>query len=189
MRLGGCLRHIPSCKQHSQYHCCTGPLLVSTWDHTCRPIPASFVLTDCKTANITFCTLHSCQSAYLRSVLRAMHSWHSQTLICSPLHLSTLYLMPIVSALQPIKSGTPSLQLSELVPVLMPSVITSRPNISGRPPTPSNAFFLAHPIQLFCWLLCMFLNDIYLLTDLPHVCNKNTPKTWTRRWQSAVSCV
>lgn len=163
MRLGDCLRHIPSCKQHSQYHCCTGPLLVSTWDHTCRPIPASFVLTDCKTENITFCTLHSCQSAYLRSALRAMHSWHSQTLICSPLHLSTLYLMPIVSALQPIKSGTPSLQLSELVPVLMPSVITSRPNISGRPPTPSNAFFSCTSNSAFL-LTVVHVSEWYLLT-------------------------
>ena len=57
----------------------------------------------------------------------------SPTLIASLLRLSAHYLALAVSALQPLKSGTLSLYLSVPVPVLIPSVVTSRPMPAGLP--------------------------------------------------------
>jgi len=73
----------------------------------------------------------------------------SPKLISSLLHLSTHHLALAASASQPIKSGTLSLYLSVPVPVLIPSVVTSRPTTASRPSNP----------------LCTFINYIlYLLT-------------------------
>ena len=73
---------------------------------------------------------------------------HSPTLISSLLRLSTHHLALAASASQPLKSGTP-LYLSIPAPVLIPSVVTSRPTTASRPSNP----------------LCTFINYIlYLLT-------------------------
>ena len=49
------------------------------------------------------------------------------------------------------------------VPVLTPSVVTSRPTTASRPSTPLNPSPLAAQIRL-CWPLCAFINNISLLT-------------------------
>jgi len=52
------------------------------------------------------------------------------------------------SALQPLKSGTLSLHLSVPVPVLTPSLVTSRPTVASRPSNPLNPSPLAPQIRL-----------------------------------------
>ena len=69
------------------------------------------------------------------------------------------------SASQPLKSGTLSLYLSVPVPVLTPSVVTSRPTTASRPSNPLNTSPLVPQTRL-CWQLCAFINYIYLLTYL-----------------------
>jgi len=71
-------------------------------------------------------------------------------------------------ASQPLKSGTLSLYLSVPVPVLTPSVITSRPTTASRPSNPLNPSALAPQIRL-CWPLRAFINIFtYLLTYINH---------------------
>ena len=60
----------------------------------------------------------------------------SPTLISSLLRLSAHHLALAASVLQPLKSGTLSLYLSVPVPVLIPSVVTSRPTTASRLSTP-----------------------------------------------------
>ena len=64
------------------------------------------------------------------------------------------------SALQLLKSGAFSLHLSIPVPVLVPSVITSRPTTASRPSNPLNPLLLRLRFG-FCWPLCTFINYIY----------------------------
>jgi len=64
------------------------------------------------------------------------------------------------SALQPLKSEALSLHLSIPVPVLVPSVITSRPTTASRPSNPLNPLLLRLRFG-FCWPLCTFINYIY----------------------------
>ena len=52
------------------------------------------------------------------------------------------------SALQPLKSGTLSLHLSVAVPVLIPSVVTSRPTTASMPSNPLNPSPLVPHIRL-----------------------------------------
>jgi len=86
----------------------------------------------------------------------------SPTLI-SLLRLSARHLDLAALASQPLKSGTLSLYLSIPVPVLAPSVVTSRPCTASRPSNPLNPSSLAPQIRL-CWPLCAFIKYIYLLT-------------------------
>ena len=66
----------------------------------------------------------------------------SPALISSLLRLTAHHLALAVFALQPLKSGTPSLYLSVPVPVLILSVVTSRPTAVSRPSNPPNPFLL-----------------------------------------------
>ena len=88
----------------------------------------------------------------------------SPTLISSLLPLSAHHLALPASAWQPLKSGTLSLHLSVPVPVLIPSVVTSRPTTASRPSNQLNPSLLAPQIRL-CWPLCAFINILltYLL--------------------------
>ena len=88
----------------------------------------------------------------------------SPTLICSRLCLSTPHLMPTVSGLQPMKFRTLSIQFSELVPVLIPSVVTSRPTIASRPSDPLNLFFLDSQIRILLTIVRVYI--AYFLTFL-----------------------
>jgi len=54
------------------------------------------------------------------------------------LHSSARHLVLAASALQALKSGTLSLYLSVPVPVLIPSVVTSRPTTASRLSSPLN---------------------------------------------------
>ena len=67
----------------------------------------------------------------------------SPTPISSLLRLSAHHLALAASAPQPLKSGTLSLYLSVPVPVLIPSVVTSRPTTASRPSSPLNPSPLA----------------------------------------------
>ena len=82
--------------------------------------------------------------------------------IISP--LSTHHLALTVSASQPLKSGTQSLHLSVPVPVLIPSVVTSRPTTATRPSIPLNPSPLAPQIRLL--LITVRAYELYLLTYL-----------------------
>ena len=88
----------------------------------------------------------------------------SPKLISSLLRLSAHHLTLAASASQPLKSRTLSLHLSVPVPVLIPSVVISRPTTASRPSTPLNPSPLAPQIRL-CWPLCAFIN--YIFTYLP----------------------
>jgi len=96
---------------------------------------------DFKIENITFRTLHSSQPVYLRSSLHACHSTRSlrlsNTNLLSALLMCTLFGGCSFSVEAP-KFGTLSLYLSVPVPVLIPSVVTSRPSIASRPTNPLN---------------------------------------------------
>jgi len=81
------------------------------------------------------------------------------TLISSLLRLSAHHLALAASASQPLKSRTLSLYLSVPVPVLTPSVVTSRPTTASRPSTPLNPSPPAPQIRLRVYKL-------YLLTYL-----------------------
>jgi len=89
----------------------------------------------------------------------------SPSLIFSLLRLSAHHFALAARASQPLKSGTLCLYLSVPVPVLTPSVVTSRPTTASRPSTPLNPSPLAPQIRL-SWPLCAFINYIYLLTYL-----------------------
>jgi len=84
----------------------------------------------------------------------------SPTLISSLLRLSAHYLALVASALHPLKSGTLSLYLSVPVPVLTPSVVTSRPTTASRPSNP----LLLH--LSFALLTIVRVYKLYLLTYL-----------------------
>jgi len=66
----------------------------------------------------------------------------------SLLRLSAHHLALTASASQPLKSGTLSLYLPVPVPVLIPSVVTSRPTTASRPSSPLNPSPLAPQIRL-----------------------------------------
>ena len=67
-----------------------------------------------------------------------------------------------VSALQPLEFGTLSLHFFLLVPVLIPSVVTS-----SRPSSPLNPFFVVPQFQLLLTNVCAY--KLYLLTfSQPH---------------------
>jgi len=88
----------------------------------------------------------------------------SPALISSLLRLSAHHLALAASALQPLKSGTLSLYLSVLVPVLIPSVVTSRPTTASMPSNPRNPSHLAPQIRLL--LTTVRIYKLYLLTSL-----------------------
>ena len=92
--------------------------------------------------------------------------------ISSLLRLSAHHLALAALASQPLKSTTLSLYLSVPVPVLIPSVVTSRPTTASRPSTSLNPSPLAPQIRL-CWPLCAFINYIYLRTYLL-TCDENS---------------
>jgi len=113
-------------------------------------------------------TLHSLQTDFFTYVHTCMHvillvSSDSPTLIFFLLRLSAHHLALAVLALQPPKFETLSLHLSILVPVLIPSVVTSRPAIATRLSNPLNPFLLAPQIRLLLTIVCVY---IYLLTYL-----------------------
>jgi len=84
------------------------------------------------------------------------------------LRLSAHHLALAVLALQPLKSGTVSLHLSVPVPVLIPSVVTSRPTAASRPSNPPDLFPLAPQIRLLLTTvrLCILYLLIYLRSYL-----------------------
>jgi len=86
----------------------------------------------------------------------------SPTLISSLLPLYAHHLALEASVLQPLKSGTLSLYLSIPVPVLIPSVVTSRPTTASRPSNPLNSSLLALQIQLLLTIVRVY--KLYLLT-------------------------
>jgi len=86
----------------------------------------------------------------------------SPTLISSLLRLSAHYLSLAASALHPLKSVTLSLYLSVPVPVLIPSIVTSRPATASMPSNPLNASPLAPQIRR----LRLRVYKLYLLTYL-----------------------
>jgi len=79
----------------------------------------------------------------------------SPTLI-SLLRLSALHLALAVLALQPMKSGTLSLYLSVPVPVLIHSVVTSRPTTASRFSNPRNPSPLAPQIRLLLTIVRVY---------------------------------
>ena len=64
------------------------------------------------------------------------------------------------SALQPLKSGTLPLYLSVPVPVLIPSVVTSRPTTASRPSSPLNSLPLAPQIRLLLTAVRVYKLDL-----------------------------
>jgi len=90
----------------------------------------NFIIANCITFRTVFFLL-ACLHVYLHPyvlVILLLLS-RSQTPIFSLLHISSPLKTKVGAhslALQPLKSATHSLQLSELVPVLTPSVVTSR---------------------------------------------------------------
>ena len=117
---------------------------------------------DFKIANITFRTLHSSQPAYLRSSLHATRSLrlYNTNLLSSPFVRTSLALS--VSALQPLKFGTFSGYFSVPVPVLIHSVVISRPTTESKPSNIPNPSPLAPQIRLF--LAAVRVYKLYLLT-------------------------
>ena len=109
----------------------------------------------------------------------------SPTPISSLLRLSAHHLALAASASQPLKSGTLSLHLSIPVPVLIPSIVTSRPTTASRPSNPLNPSPLAPQIRL-CWPLCASINYIYLLIlsqwSSAAVCVQHFGEFHRRRW-------
>ena len=115
-----------------------GHICIRTYLHTCSSCTLLQQLhwlcikhhIDFKIANVTFRTLYSSQPAYLRSFLHPSHSTRSlrlsNTNLLSVPFVHTSFGTP-ASVLQPLKSGTLSLYLSICVPVLIPSVVISRP--------------------------------------------------------------
>jgi len=88
----------------------------------------------------------------------------SPTLISSLLRLCAHHLALEASVLQHFKSGTLSLYLSVPVPVLIPSVVTSRPTTASRPSNPLNSSLLVLQIQLLLTIVRVY--KLYLLTYL-----------------------
>ena len=86
----------------------------------------------------------------------------SPTLIISLLCLSAHHLALALLALQPLKFGTLYLHLSVLAPVLIPSVVTSRPSIASKPSNGFNPFLLAHQNRLSLTIVRIYKS--YLLT-------------------------
>jgi len=89
----------------------------------------------------------------------------SPALISSRLRPSAHYLALAASASQPLKPGTLSLYLSIPVPVLIHSVVTSRPTTVSRPSNPLNPSPLVPQIQLLLTVVHVY-NKLYLLTHL-----------------------
>jgi len=86
----------------------------------------------------------------------------SLTPISFLLRLSAHHLALAVSASQPLTSGTLSLYLSVPVPVLVTSVIASRPTTASRPSSPLNPSPLAPQIRLLLTIVRVY--TLYLLT-------------------------
>ena len=61
-----------------------------------------------------------------------------------------------------LKSGTLSLHLSVLIPVLIPSVVTARPTTASRPSNLHNPSLLAPHIRLLLTIVRVY--KLYLLT-------------------------
>ena len=123
-----------------------------------------------KTANVTFCTLHSTQPKYLYLALHA-HRW-----------------VAILMVLSCCQIPTPSLQLFKCVPVLKLFVIILRPTVSSRPSNLLRALVPAPQIQL------LLIYYIYLLTYIhgtlqvwlfPGVHTMHMYRGTTKLWQSA----
>jgi len=124
---------------------------------------------DFKIANITSRTLQFSQPAYLLYVHPCMPviplvPSDSPTLISSFLRSSAHHLALAASASQPLKSGTLSLYLSVPVPVLIPSVVNSRPTAASRPSNPLNHSPLAPQIRPLLTIVRVY--KLYLLTYL-----------------------
>jgi len=79
--------------------------------------------------------------------------------ICLQHHLALT-----ASASQPLNSGTLSLYLSVPAPVLIPSVVTSRPTTASRPSNPLNPSPLAPQIRPLLTIVCVY--KLYLLAYL-----------------------
>ena len=94
------------------------------------------------------------------------------TLIFSLLRLSADSLALAVSASQPLKSGTLSFYLSIHVPVLIPSVVISRPTTVSRHFNPRNPSPLAPQIRLL--LTTVRVYKLYLLTY--YECSRMKPR-------------
>jgi len=92
-------------------------------------------------------------------------------------------LAPAVSALQVLKFGTLSFRLFESVPVMILSVINSRPPTSSRPSNPLSASFLAPQFRPWLHDHCARLHIIftylrtYLLTYLLTSLTSHTAST------------
>ena len=99
-------------------------------------------------------------------------SCHRVLLVRSAHHLALA-----ASALQLLKSGTLFLYLSVPVPVLIPSVVISRPTTASRPSNPLNHSPLAPQIRLLLTIMRVYdlsfidLLTYYLLTALVLECN------------------
>ena len=99
-------------------------------------------------------------------------SCHRVLLVRSAHHLALA-----ASALQFLKSGTLFLYLSVPVPVLIPSVVISRPTTASRPSNPLNHSPLAPQIRLLLTIMRVYdlsfidLLTYYLLTALVLECN------------------
>ena len=105
-----------------------------------------------------------------------------------------IHLVLTVSALQPIKSGTVSLQLFKVVPVVTPPVVSSQPPIIfSRLSNPLVPFLCLR--FGFCWLFVHVYPLTYLLNcycSVVNLCSCGTRKRWTtcpssiwRRWFGA----
>jgi len=110
----------------------------------------------------------------------------SSTLISSLLRLSAHHLALEASALQPLKSGTLSLHLSIPVPVLIPSVVTSRTTTASRPSSSLNPSPLAPQIRLLLTIVRLY--KLYLLTYLRRCLCLCRASDVTQRWQ-VTSCL
>jgi len=80
------------------------------------------------------------------------------------LHTVALCVLYTFTALQPLKFGTLSLNLSVPVRVLILSVVTSRPTTASRPSNPLNPSPLAPQIRLLPTIVRVYKLYSYLLT-------------------------
>ena len=106
---------------------------------------------DFKIANITFRTLHFSQLAYRRSFLHACHSTRSlrlsNTNLLSAPFVCTSFGVRSFNVAAPIIWNSLPLSLRTCT-ILIPPVVTSRPNTASRPSYPLNPFPLAPQIRL-----------------------------------------
>jgi len=106
---------------------------------------------DFKIASITFRTIYSSQPAYLRSSLHACHSTRSlrlsNTNLLSAPFVCTSFGVRSFHVAAPIIWNSLPLSLRTCT-ILIPPVVTSRPNTASRPSYPLNPFPLAPQIRL-----------------------------------------